>query len=96
MRYTTTSLYLAKSARGKSLNSQSIEDTDFPDHASERTASKLCISLGLKILTSVSEVLNDVTSDIFFLHDFRESDLTLSQYYTQKEAFKIKSENEAS
>ena len=37
--------HLAKSARGKSLNSQSIEDTDFPDHASERTASKLCISI---------------------------------------------------
>ena len=51
---------------GRRISSQSIQDTDCPDHASERKKSKVSYKQGLKILKTDGDVLNDVTSDFFF------------------------------
>ena len=64
VRYTTTTTSTLTSLNRGRVSSQSIKD--FFDHASKRIKSTLCIKLGLKILRTVGDVLNDVTSDVFF------------------------------
>ena len=48
------------------VSSQSIQDTNFPDHASERKKPKLCYEQDFKKFRTFGDVLNYVTSYVFF------------------------------
>ena len=72
---------------GGIVGSKSIQDTNFPDRTSENKKSKLCYLARFKNSQNRWWRLKWRHKWRLFIHAFRESDLTLSQYYTQKKAF---------